>query len=83
MFSRAPVVHDLRIAFTIWGFFDPDPPSELLELRRDLFEGLRHVGHHYAETRIVADMPPADVLRLTPAEIEERYPADWRALLGC
>jgi hypothetical protein len=82
MFSRAPVVHDLRIAFTIWGLFDPDPPAELVALRRELFEGLRHVGHHYTEARVVADMPPADVLRLTPAEIEERYPAEWPALLG-
>ena len=28
MFSRAPVVHDLTIAFTIWGFYDPAPPAE-------------------------------------------------------
>ena len=26
MFSRAPVVHDLTIAFTIWGWLDPSPP---------------------------------------------------------
>ena len=25
MFSRAPVVHDLTIAFTIWGFLDAEP----------------------------------------------------------
>ena len=28
-FSRAPVIHDLTIAFTIWGFLDPAPPAEL------------------------------------------------------
>ena len=25
LYGRAPVIHDLRIAFTIWGFFDADP----------------------------------------------------------
>ena len=27
LFSRAPVVHDLTIAFTIWGFYDSSPPA--------------------------------------------------------
>lgn len=82
MFSRAPVVHDLNIAFTIWGFLDPDPPSELLELRGRLFEGLRLVGHHYAEAREVADLPPEATLRMTPKQVDDRYPAEWRSLLG-
>ena len=25
LFSRAPVVHDVTLAFTIWGFFDENP----------------------------------------------------------
>ena len=82
MFSRAPVVHDLNIAFTIWGFYDPDPPAELLELRRRLFEGLRLVGHHYAEAREVADLPPESTMRMTPQQVSDRYPAEWRSLLG-
>ena len=45
MFGRAPVIHDLRIAFTIWGFLDPAPPAELVALRVGTFEG-------------VADPPP-------------------------
>jgi hypothetical protein len=80
--SRAPVVHDLDIAFTIWGFYDPRPPAELVALRSGLFEGLRHVAHHYTEARIVADMPPESTLRMTPAEVAAAYPADWRALVG-
>jgi hypothetical protein len=82
IFSRAPVVHDLTIAFTIWGFYDPNPPAELVELRMPLFEGLRHVAHHYTEGRVVADMPPESTLRMTPAQVADAYPADWRALVG-
>ncbi len=82
MFSRAPVVHDLTIAFTIWGFLDPSPPAELVELRRPLFEGLRHVTHHYMEARAVGDQPPEATLRMTPGQVSEHYPAQWRSLLG-
>ena len=31
MYGRAPVIHDLRIACTIWGFLDPSPPAELVD----------------------------------------------------
>src|SRR5688500_14273951 len=30
LFGRAPVIHDLRIAATIWGTLDPEPPVELV-----------------------------------------------------
>lgn len=82
IFSRAPVVHDWTIAFTIWGYYDADPPTELVELRRPMFEGLRHHGHHYLEARAVADMPPEQTLRMTPQQVTDAYPADWRELLG-
>jgi hypothetical protein len=82
MFSRAPVVHDLTIAFTIWGFYDADPPSGLVELRRTMFEGLRLVGHHYMEARAVADLPPDATLRMTPAQVAAAYPAEWETLVG-
>ena len=79
LFSRAPVVHDLKMAFTMWGFLDEMPPTDLIEFRQPLFAGLRHVGHHYAEARVVADMVPEATLRLTPAEIDA---SRWRELLG-
>jgi len=82
MFSRAPVVHDLTIAFTIWGFYDPTPPAELVELRRAMFEGLRLIGHHYMEARAVADIPPDATLQMTPAQVVAAYPTDWRTLVG-
>ena len=82
LYSRAPVVHDLDIAFTIWGYYDAQPPSELVALRAGLFEGLRHVGHHYTEARVVADMPPESTLRMTPSQVASAYPGDWRSLVG-
>ena len=75
--GRAPVIHDLRIAATLWGFLDPDPDPELVELRRELFEEVDHF-HHYAELRGIVDMVPADVLTQTPERVAERYRADWR-----
>ena len=51
MFGRAPVIHDLRIACTIWGFLDPSPPAELVDLRRPLFDGVANTLHHYDELR--------------------------------
>jgi hypothetical protein len=82
MFSRAPVVHDLRIAFTIWGFFDLQPPADLVAVRRELFEGVSNTAHHYVEGRVLVDLVPADVLASSPAEVAERYPAEWRMLTG-
>ncbi len=82
MFSRAPVVHDLTIAFTVWGFFAEDPPQELIDLRMPLFEGLRHVGHHYTESRVVVDRVPTETLRKTPIQIEAMFSSEWRSLLG-
>ena len=82
LFSRAPVVHDLTIAFTIWGYYDDNPPGDLVAVRTPLFEGLRHVGHHYTEAREIVDSVPVETLEMTPAQVEAGYPADWRDLLG-
>ena len=82
LFSRAPVVHDLKMAFKMWGFLDEMPPVGLIEFRRPLFAGLRHVGHHYAEARNIADMVPEATLRLTPAGIDIDYASRWRELVG-
>jgi hypothetical protein len=82
LFSRAPVVHDLTIAFTIWGFYDETPPSELVATRRSMFEGVGNTAHHYVEGRAIADLVPEATLRATPAEVAGRYPAEWRALTG-
>lgn len=82
LFSRAPVVHDLRMAFTMWGFFDQNPPAELVARRRELFEGVGHTAHHYAEGRRIADLVPESTLRSTPRQVADRYPTQWRELTG-
>jgi hypothetical protein len=82
MFSRAPVIHDLTIAFTAWGFFDENPPAELLAMRRRLFEGVGNVVHHYDEGRILADSFPEATLRMSPEQVASAYPAKWRDLVG-
>jgi hypothetical protein len=79
--GRAPVIHDLRIGATLFGFLDEHPDPSLVRLRRELFEEVQHF-HHYAELRHIADLVPADVLRQTPDQVAARYTADWRAQLA-
>ena len=81
LFGRAPVVHDLTIAFTIWGFLGRRHSEDLLEMRRPLFAGLGH-GHHYTEIRAIADRVPESTLCMSPQEVDAVYPAQWRELLG-
>ena len=82
LYGRAPVIHDLRIAFTIWGYFDAEPPGELVDLRRPLFEGVADSLHHYDERRALVDSVPEATLRMTPAQVAAAYPGSWRTLLG-
>ncbi|MGD9796741.1 MAG: hypothetical protein AB7H43_06165 [Acidimicrobiia bacterium] len=77
-FGRAPVVHDLEVAFRVWGLLG-DAPPELVELRQTLFPS---ASHHYDRQRAIADATPEATLRLTHQEVARRFPADWRALLG-
>ena len=75
--GRAPVIHDLRVAATLFGFLDPSPDAALVRLRTELFEEVGHF-HHYAELRNLVDMVSADVLRQTPPQVTDRYRSDWR-----
>jgi len=76
-FGRAPVAHDLRLAFELFGFLDDEPPTELVELRRRLFPGVAH-PHHYAEGRAIVDLVPQSTLRRNHTDVRA---ADWRDLL--
>ncbi len=75
--GRAPVMQDLRVAATLFGFLDPSADPQLVQLRRQLFEEVGHF-HHYMDLRRIADIVPADVLRQPPAEVTRRYDAGWR-----
>ncbi|MFZ9675933.1 MAG: hypothetical protein ACO3GZ_08065 [Ilumatobacteraceae bacterium] len=81
LYGRAPVVHDLTIAFTMWGFFDANPPHDLVARRSELFKGVGNV-HHYAEGRAIADLVPEATLRMTPAAVAAVTPVAWRTLTG-
>lgn len=80
-FGRAPVIHDLRIAFTIWGFLDSAPPTELVARRIPLFEQAAHPDY-YGTVRSIVDSIPEATLRLSPADVARAYPSRWRELLG-
>ena len=77
MFGRAPVIHDLELAFGLFGYLD-DAPPELVAWRRALLAG---ADHQYWEQREVVDTVPAATLRLTPAEVRSRL-QEWRSLTG-
>ncbi|HEY0520912.1 MAG TPA: hypothetical protein VGC84_15580 [Ilumatobacteraceae bacterium] len=82
MFGRAPVIHDLTIAFTIWGFLDANPPADLLALRARLFVGVHDLQHHYDEARALVDMVPEATLRMTPDQVAAAFPGRWQELVG-
>jgi hypothetical protein len=79
MFGRAPVIHDLTVGLTVWGFLDEAPP-ELVSLRKKLFEEVAH-PHHYTELRRLVDLVPEATLRQTPAQVAAAHRHDWRDLL--
>ncbi len=81
-FGRAPVIHDMRIALTIWGYLLAAPPADLVAVRRDLFEGVANVVHHYAEARRIVDMVPQSTILMTPDAVAKAMPGSWRALTG-
>ena len=83
LFGRAPVIHDLTIALTIWGWLDASPPADLVARRRALFEGVGNTNHHYTEGRLIADLVPEATLRMTPAAVASSYAGGgWRELTG-
>lgn len=81
-YGRAPVIHDLDIALTMWGFFLDTPPSDLLAVRSELFEGVANVVHHYVEARRIVDMVPQSTIIMTPEMVRKSMPNGWRALTG-
>jgi len=76
LFGRAPVIHDLELAYGLWGYLD-SPPADLVAFRKPLFAGS---SHHYWDQRAIVALVPEATLRLTPAEVRRRV-GEWRALL--
>lgn len=75
--GRAPVTHDLELAFNLFGFLSQAAPDELIEWRGKVFAG---AAHHYLTQRELADLVPEDTLRLTPAKARDGLPR-WYELL--
>ncbi|HEX3840685.1 MAG TPA: hypothetical protein VHU85_07830 [Acidimicrobiales bacterium] len=75
-FGRAPMIHDLTFAFTLWGFLG-GAPDDLVEARGLLF---RSASHHYSAQRAIADAGASETYRLTPAAIAARL-GEWRQML--
>ena len=75
-FGRAPVIYDLELAFTLFGYLG-GAPAELVEFRRSFFDA---ASHDYWDQRDIADLVDEDTLALSPAEVRSRL-ADWRSLL--
>ena len=76
LFGRAPVIYDLELAYTLFGFLG-DAPDDLVAFRAELFAG---ASHHYWDQRDIADLVPEDTLRLTPAQVSERL-SSWAELV--
>ncbi|MHB8318003.1 MAG: hypothetical protein ACYDEP_02030 [Acidimicrobiales bacterium] len=68
MSGRAPSVHDVEVAFALWGFLG-DAPKGLVELRKSYF---RSASHEYDVQRRLVDQVPPDILELSLKEVEAR-----------
>ncbi|HET9075321.1 MAG TPA: hypothetical protein VFN68_00190 [Acidimicrobiales bacterium] len=75
-FGRAPVIHDMRWAFGLWGFLG-GAPGGLVEWRKPLFRG---AAEHYWDQREIVDAVKVDALKLTPDQVLERLD-NWKDLL--
>jgi hypothetical protein len=75
-FGRAPLIHDLEFALTLWGFLG-GAPDDLVVERAPLF---RSAAHHYSARRAIADAVVADTLRMSPEAVAARL-GQWRDLL--
>lgn len=80
IFARGPMVHDLTLALTVFGFLG-EAPDDLVELRKPLFAEVDfHL--HYQERRRLAAMVPEWVLRRSHHEVAELAARDWRILFS-
>lgn len=80
LFGRAPMIHDLTVAFTIWGFRAPAAPA-LVAMREPLFDEVSH-PHHYQQLRALVDRVPEWALRLHHDRVQQLAASDWQALFA-
>ena len=75
LFGRAPVIYDMELAYTVWGFLGGAPP-DLVEFRVPLFQG---ASHDYFDQRVIVDRVAESTLRSTPEQVRQLL-SDWRSL---
>ncbi len=80
IFGRAPMIHDLTVALSLWSYL-VEPPADLAAVRKDVFAGVAST-HHYQERRAIVDGVPDDILRLTPAAVTELTRTDPERVLS-
>ncbi|HEV3364844.1 MAG TPA: hypothetical protein VG795_12045 [Acidimicrobiia bacterium] len=77
VFGRAPVLTDVELGFTLFGWLG-DPPADLVEWRRKAVAG---VAHNYPRRVRLVEAIPEWVIRQRPDQIRDRM-VDWKHLLG-
>lgn len=83
LFGRAPIVHDVTVALTMFGFLDDDGvdddhAADVVEWRRRLFAGVSQ-PHHYFSARAVAALVPEELLRLAPDTVSSDLVLELRS----
>lgn len=81
MFGRAPVVHDLTAAFTIFGFLDANASADLITRRAKAFAEVKS-SHHYFERRHLVDSVSEEALMQSHDAIASQYKKNWRELFN-
>lgn len=67
LFSRAPVIHDVRFALKLFGFGNADnTPDDLVKFRKEIMAGS---GHNYFKVRKTLELISLETLNLTAAEL--------------
>ena len=80
LFGRAPVIHDLRRAFEVFGFIGQSASADLVAYRTSLFQA---AGHHYELQRTIADLVPDETLTAAQVRVDMALSAGrWRDLLA-
>jgi hypothetical protein len=75
MAGRAPVMTDLEVGLTLFGYLGGATP-EMVAWRRLALAG---AAHDYPRLRVLVDAVPAAGLRRTPAEVADSLPR-WREI---
>jgi hypothetical protein len=75
-YGRAPVIHDIEWAGTLWGYLGAGPEN-LVTWRCELFRG---AAEDYWVQRRIVDAVRQETLRLSPADVRSRL-ASWKELL--